>query len=134
MLTDSLIAGSQLAACGQGSKDDLFGQTADQTMFFGDRNEAIGLDQAAKRMIPARQHFETDNLAGQQVYLRFEVGNEVSMLEAVADPLLDLAMDDQRSLHAFVEPDRPGRAARFCTVERNVGPAQIVRNLPLARL
>ena len=69
-------------------------------MLLGDRDEAVGLDHPAQRMVPARQHFEADDLAGREVHLRLEEGHELVMLEAVADALLDLAVGDQRALHA----------------------------------
>ncbi len=80
-------------------------------------------------MIPARQDFEADDLAGRQVHLRLEERHELAVLEAEADALLDLTLGDQRALHAGIEPDRPRRPARCLRmVERNVGTAQQVRN------
>ena len=92
---------------GQGGQDDLLGQSADQAIFFRNRDEAIGFDQSAQRMFPAGQHLETDDFAGGQINLRLEIGDELAMLQAVANALLDLAMQDQRPFHSFVEPHRP---------------------------
>ncbi len=100
-------------------------------MLLGHRNKAIRLDQAGERVRPTRQHFESDDLAGPQIHLRFEEGDELAMLKTVADALLYLAVDDERSLHPLIEPDRTRGACGLGSVECNVGPAEEVRNLAL---
>ena len=111
MLTEILIAGSQLAASRKRFADDLFGQAANQADFFGNRNEDVRTDHARQRMDPAGEHLEADDLAGGEVDLRLEIRDELAVLEPEADALLDLAMGNQRALHSRVEPDRPGDAA-----------------------
>ena len=112
MLTDSLIAGSQSAAFGQRAR-----MTCSDSRPIRPISSATGMNRSgsispAQRVVPARQHFEADDLAGLQVDLRLEIRNELAVLEAVADALLDLAVGDQRPLHARVEPDRAGRRGR----------------------
>ncbi len=126
MLTEILIFGSQSAASRSASRDDMLGQAPDQADFLGDRNEHVGPDHSRKRVDPAREHLEADDLAGREVHLRLEIGHELAVLEAEADALLDLAMGDQRALHARIEPDRPRDAAAARMVHRDVGAAQDV--------
>ena len=106
MLTASVIAGShrgnRASACG----DDLFGQARDQAISSATGMNVVGRDHSRQRMIPPRQHFEPDDLAGRQVHLRLEIGQELLVIEPEADALLDLDMGDQRPLHPAVEPDR----------------------------
>ena len=111
MLTEILIAGSQFARLAQRLADHLLGQPADQADLFGDGNEHVGTDHAGQRVDPAREHLEADDLAGREIHLRLEIGNELPVLEAEADALLDLALGNQRALHSGVEPDGPGDAA-----------------------
>jgi hypothetical protein len=106
----------------------LLGQLADQAHFLGDRDEAVGHDQSRRRVLPARQHFEADDLPGLQVDLRLEIGNELLVLEPVAKPLLDLAQGDQCALHAGIEPQGSGDAAVAGMIEGDVGAAQQVRH------
>ena len=49
-------------------------------------------------------------VAGAQVDLRLEEGQELVMVEPEADALLDLALRDQLALHPAVEPQRARRA------------------------
>ena len=124
MLTEILIAGSQTRPRASASRDHLLGQPPDQADLLGDGNEHVGADDSGQRMIPAREHLEADDLAGGEVHLRLEIGKELAVLEAEADALLDLALGDQRALHAGVEPDRPRDAAAAGMVQRDVGAAQ----------
>src|SRR5439155_3269328 len=94
--------------------DDLLGQAPDHADFLGDRDEDFGRDDAGQRMLPAREHLKADDLAGRKVHLRFEVRQELAMIEAVVDALLDLALGKERALHSGVEPYR----ARDATVSR----------------
>ena len=82
-------------------------------------------------MVPPRQHFETDDLASLELDLRLEIGDELTVIEAVADALLDLALSDERALHAGIEPDRPSNSAALGMIHRNVGTAQYVGMLAL---
>ncbi len=99
MLTEILIDGSQSREA----------RRADR-MICSDRrsitpiSSAIGMKRSggmmpAKRVAPARQHFEADDLAGQQVHLRFEEGQELFVLQPEANALLDLAVRNQRAFH-----------------------------------
>ena len=96
-------------------------------------NEHVGPDDAGQRVVPAREHLEADDLAGREVHLRLEIGNELAVLEAEADALLDLALGDQRALHAGVEPDRPRDAAAARMVHGDVGAAQEVGDAGVGR-
>ena len=69
---------------------------------------------------------------GGQVHLRLEEGHELAVVEADADPLLDLGVGDQRALHPGVEPDRPGDPPAARMVHRDVGAAQQVGNADVA--
>ena len=77
-------------------------------------------------MIPPREHLEADDLAGFEAHLRLEIGDELTVIEAVADALLDLALGDQRALHAGVEPHRTRNSAAARMIHRNVGAAKDV--------
>ena len=68
-----------------------------------------------------------------KIDLRFEIGNELAVLEAVADALLDLAVGDQRAFHAGVEPDGARDPAAARMVHRNVGAAKQVGNARFGR-
>ncbi len=133
MLTEILIVGSQSAAARKRLGDDLLGKTADQSDFFGDRDEDVGADDSGQRMLPARQHFEADDLARREVDLRFEIRKELVVLEAEADALLDLAVGDQCAFHSGVKPDRPRHAAAAGTVHGDVGAAKDVGNARVSR-
>ena len=111
----------------------MLGQAADQADFFGDRNEHVRADHPRERVDPAGQHLEADDLAGPKIDLGLEIGNELAVLETEADALLDLAMSDQRALHAGIEPDRPGNAAVAGMIHRDVRTAQDVRNTDVGR-
>ena len=113
--------------------DHLLGKPPDQADLLGNGNEDVRTDDAGERMVPARQHLEADDLAGREVDLRLEVRNELAVLEAEADALLDLAVSDQRTLHAGVEPDRPRDAAAAGMIHRDVGAAQDVGNADFGR-
>ena len=94
--------------------NDLLGKAADQADFLRDGDEDVGTDHARKRVVPPREHLETDDLAVGKIDLRLEIGNELAVIEAEANALLDLAVGDERALHPLVEPDRaaaPGRCA-----------------------
>ncbi len=84
-------------------------------------------------MPPARQNLEAGDLAGAQVYLRLEEGQELLVLQAEANALLDLAMGQQSPLHRGIEPDRADGPARLGMVERDVGAAEQVRHADLRR-
>ena len=128
ILIEIFSAGSHSTAAASALRDHLVRQSADQIMFLGDRDEAVGRDDPAERMLPARQHFETDDRPGRKIDLRFEIGNELVMLEAEADALLDLAVGDQFALHTSVEPHRPADAAAARMIHGDVGAAQQVGN------
>src|SRR3954454_12083345 len=84
-------------------------------------------------MFPARQHLEADDLAGRKVDLRLEVRNELAMVEAKADSLLDLAVSNQGPLHARVEPNRASNPAAARSIHRDVGAAENVWNAYVGR-
>ena len=84
-------------------------------------------------MLPAGEHLEADDLAGFQVDLRLEIGNELLVLEAVAQALLDFAERNQSALHAGVEPQGPGDPAVAGMVEGDVGAAQQIGDGDLGR-
>jgi hypothetical protein len=73
-------------------------------MLFGNRDEAIRLDQPAQRMLPSGQHFEADDFARGQIDLRLEVRHELAVLQAVAIALLDLAVNDPRAIALVFGP------------------------------
>ena len=50
------------------------------------------------------------------------------MLEAVANPLFDLALCEQRALHSGVEPDRPSDPTAPRMIERDVGSTEKIRD------
>ena len=66
MLTEILIFGIPARRLAQCQADHLLGQAADQPDLFSDRNEDVGADLAGKRMDPARENFEPDDVAGRQ--------------------------------------------------------------------
>ena len=111
MLTDSLIDGSQSAAWVKRCQITCSDRRPISPCSSATGMKRSGSINPAQRMVPARQHLKADDLAGSEIHLRLEIGHELAVLETVADALLDLAMDDQRALHALVEPDRPGRAS-----------------------
>src|SRR4051795_8425 len=84
-------------------------------------------------MFPARQHFETDDLAGRKIDLRLEIRNELAMVEAKADSLLDLPVSNQGPLHARVKPNRASNPAAARAIHRDVGAAKNVRNAYVGR-
>ena len=53
-------------------------QVGDHAGFLGDRDEDVGTDQAALRMLPARQHLEAAKPAGGQVDLLLEIGHDLA--------------------------------------------------------
>ena len=128
MLTEILIVGSQSAASRSASPITCSDKPADQADLLGDGDEHVGPDDPRERVVPARKHLEADDLAGRKVHLRLEIGNELAVLEAVADALLDLAMGDERALHAGVEPHRPRDPAAAGMIHGDVGPPQDIGN------
>ena len=133
ILTEILISGSHVYRFAQGFTDHLLGQAADQANLLGDRNEDVRTDDSGQRMNPARQHLEPDDLAGREIDLRLEIGNELAVLEAEADPLLDLAIGNQRALHARVEPHRAADASVSRMVHGDIGAAQQVGDSGVGR-
>src|SRR5207302_588632 len=81
----------------------------------------------------AGKPLKTDNLAGAEVDLRLEIGNELAVLEPKPNALLDLAMGNERAFHAGIEPDRAGHTASASMVHGNVGASKYVRNASVGR-
>ena len=106
---------------GQRLADHMLGKSADQADLLRDRDEDIGSDHSRKRVDPARQNLEAHNLSGGEVNLGLKIGDELAMLETHADALLDLAVGDERALHARVEPHRPRDPAAPGMIHRDVG-------------
>ena len=84
-------------------------------------------------MVPPGEHLEADDFARGEVHLRLEKGQELAVLEAVADALFDLALGEQRALHSSVEPDGPGNSSAARTIHRNIGAPDDVGDAHLGR-
>src|SRR5215210_1001965 len=84
-------------------------------------------------MVPSGEYLEPHDLSGAEIDLRFEVGDELTMLEPVTDPLLDLPLSNERALHPRIEPDRPGDPPILGVVEGDVGPTQQIGDAALGR-
>ena len=126
ILTEMLIVGSQPRPAASAARMTFSDNRPISADFLGDRDEHVGPDDPAQRMVPAGQHLEADDRAGREVDLRLEIGHELLVLEAEADALLDLAVGDQRALHAGIEPHRPRDPAALGMVHGDVGAAQQV--------
>src|SRR6476646_3008722 len=84
-------------------------------------------------MDPPRKHLKTDDLASLEIHLRLKMRNELSVFEAEADALLDLAVGDQRALHPIIEPDGTRDASRSRMIHGYVGAAENVGDPCIAR-
>ncbi len=133
MLTEILIAGSQSREASKAAR-----MICSDNLSITPISSAIGMKRSGG-MIPAsgcRQRASTSNPVislGTQVYLRLEEGQELLMLEAEANALLDFAMGQQSPFHRGIEPDRADGPARLGMVECDVGAAEQVRHADLRR-
>src|SRR3954451_5630063 len=84
-------------------------------------------------MAPAGEHLEPDDLARCEVHLRLEEREKLAVLEAVANSLLDLALSEERALHACIEPYRPGGTAAASAVHGDIGAANEIGNAHVGR-
>ena len=114
MLTEILIAGSHAAASRSASPMTCSDRRPISADLLGDRDEDVG------PITPDSGWFQRASTSKPTISpvarstCGSKIGNELAVLEAEADALLDLALGDQRALHAGVEPDRPRDAAAAC--------------------
>ena len=102
------------------------GQRPDQPGLLGGLDERFRLEEAAGRRAPAGQRLETDQLAGGEVDQRLEEGNELAVLDAAADVLLQLHAVGELALQLRVEPGEAVPAGALGGVEREVALAKDV--------
>ena len=72
MLSATVIGSGQRRRGAAGFVDHPFADRRHQPAFLGDRDEHVGRDEAALRMVPADQRFEPDQLLGLGVDQRLE--------------------------------------------------------------
>src|SRR5881398_1579147 len=75
-------------------------------------------------MDPPSENLEANDFAGLEADLWLKIRHELAVIEAVADALLDLALGDERALHACVKPHRASNAAASRVVHRDVAAAK----------
>src|SRR5215471_8780562 len=78
----------------------------------GDRNEGRGRHLAARRMLPARQRLEADDLAV-DARLRLVIGDELAALDRAAQILEQRAAFAQPLVHVGLEEASPSALARY---------------------
>ena len=112
MLTEILISGSHSAASRSASEMTCWERRPIRPISSATGMKTSGPITPESAMVPTREDLEADDLAVGKIDLRLEIGNELAVIEAEADALLDLAVGDQRALHPLVEPDRPRQPGR----------------------
>ena len=124
MLTDKVSDESHcLASSHAWSRIDLE-QGADQPRLLRHRNEDVGADDAAGRMLPPRQRLEAVELAGAKIELRLVERQELAERYAPAQACLDLVARLEHALHRPVEPERAVAAELLGGIHRDVGAAE----------
>src|SRR5215472_4643296 len=88
----------------------------------GDRNEGRGRHLAARRMLPARQRLEADDLAI-DARLRLVIGDELAALDRAAQILKQRAAFAQPLVHIGLEEADRTASFRLGAVERGIGVA-----------
>src|SRR6185437_15805952 len=96
-------------------------QVRDKPGRFGQIEEIGRLQQPARRMLPARQHFESANVARREVDNRLEIRDEFAPLDPFARVGFQLGARAEAGLHADVEHDRAIAAEPLGFVKGCVG-------------
>ncbi len=124
-LAETLIATRDLLGPGGGGAarllDHPFAQLHDQARFLGERDEIVGRDDAAGRMVPADQRLEADQALVGGVDQRLVEQAELLGLDAGAHVLLELEPVLGLVLHVGVEEAAGAAALVLRLVEREIG-------------
>ena len=93
----------------------------DDGEFLGDSDERGRGKHAARRMTPARQRLDADDLVGAGIDLRLEIGNELAALEPADDAVADaLGVEDLGLQRGGVEFEAVAAEA-LGAIEREIG-------------
>ena len=114
---------------------DPFAEMQDQIRLLGDRDELRGRDVAVRRMVPARQRLEADDLAGRDRSLRLVEHLQLVVLERLRQLLRQDAPLAHRLVHVGREEAGAGAAVLLGAVERQVGVGEeLSRVVAVARI
>ena len=106
----------------------------DLPALFGDRDEAVGRDDAHCRVVPARQNLETLQAACCQVDLLFEIRLKFARRNGAAHRHFQLRPRLQFALHRGVEPCEAVPALLLCRIHGYIGaPHQGVDGVAIGR-
>ena len=107
-----------------GLPEHPFAERHDQPDFLGDRNEFVGTDQAALRMVPAQQRLEAADLAARKLDQRLIVELEFVGEQRLAQVELQPAALLHLRVHLRLEEMIGAAAVGLGAIERHVGVAQ----------
>ena len=113
-----------LCELARGLVDDPGGERLDVAAFFGQRDEDLGADRPALRVLPACQCFKAAQTVRFQVEQRLVHDRQLTLADGTPQVAFELELLGDALVHALVEQHHPAPAVGLGRVHRQVGVTQ----------